>query len=316
MPELVPPGWVKMQYQNPAETFLSAYFQATQVNSKRQQMENAMAKLGLENERINLQRDLGEQRLGFQMNSAERRAQIAEGTLQIRQADEQFKQDKFNSQVDDLSALHQDLGNLESKPGDPNYPSDLNNVFAKHSSAEMSPSGRQVLRFQQNKHNSSVDTNRRAIKSDEDLLNRDLKNDNIPMDALNNPEQWQDQYVDKSGKLVDPNTPGATYTKKKFIPRGVKEIPDVKTPGGKKTVADFATIPESKLKQYQSRYQDLQKRKMTLPDQITDTSTGVVPTRSASPDKVKMKHPNGTIGMVPSSQVDEAVSQGYTVIGQ
>ncbi len=308
MPELVPPGWIKMQYQNPAETFLSAYFAATQVNAKRQQMENAMAKLGLENERINLQRDLGEKRLEFQIESAERRAQIAEGTLGIRREHEAFSEDKFNSTVQDMSGLGQDIASMKSKPGDPSYISELNDIYSRHPMAEMHPSGRQFLKTSQTIHNKAIDSNKRSIDSDEKALNNELKADRIPTRILNNPQIWEDKWVDKNDKLVPEGTKGAT--KKTFFSVGIKDELDPKVVGGIKKVTDYTTVPRSKLEQYQKRYQDIQQRRGMLPEQVSDSSTGVTPTVSSSSKTVRIVTPDGRTGVIPTEKLQDAIDRG------
>lgn len=130
---MVAPGWTKFDYQNPAETFLSAYMAMTQVNSKRQQLENQMQRLQLENERINNQRDLGEAKLGLQMQGMGLKSQLDEAKIEqmghsmetadqriklsteavtfnekIKQADSDRKQQDLQRKIDEFN--QKDLG--------------------------------------------------------------------------------------------------------------------------------------------------------------------------------------------------------------
>ncbi len=82
---MVPPGWTKFDYQNPAETFLSAYQMMTNINAKKQRLTDELSRLALQNKALEMRGDQNDAMNSLKLKGLENSATANETRFAIQQ---------------------------------------------------------------------------------------------------------------------------------------------------------------------------------------------------------------------------------------
>ena len=306
----------RIPYENiavsPANKILNAFALGVEMNRRRAQMEQQMERLVLQQQKMEQDRTLKEQEMGLKQWGIEQSMGMREANLNLGRDRLQFAIDKQNDQIYDTSGLYNDLGRMKSKPGDPEYPSELNSIMANHARAALTPDGRQVQRLQEQQHNSSVAKQTSSVKADYDLFLKDVSHrlfqgGQPDVTAFDIPQMWQPQ-LDKDGKP----------TGKYFIPAGVEKYKDKSG----NFVQHYGTLTEKEREDYIKRYQGIRERMNKLPSQINNPETGTQPIGvtggmappPATQTTVKIQGGDGKVWTIPQDKLQDALNRGATVV--
>lgn len=264
---MVAPGWTKLDYQNPAETFLSAYFTATQVNAKRQQMEAQLQRMGLENERINMQRDLSEQKIGLQMQGLEN-AKTRQETMSA------IAQQRADQEGEHYKNLY-DVGSEANRVKD-----ERTKLYAEKVAATL------------------ADQTEKATKQRLQNFNAEAGNVpgglGLPADAFENPQILKGD-TDAPGWHIDPKKPDYRYYNKPLTDNAGQPIMD----GGKQRLHPI-TVHKNTFQRLKNTYDDLRSggptsRQVSAADETVPTTKPLDATTAkgfldqAGGDKVKAR---------------------------
>lgn len=293
--ELAPP--VMPNFQDPGATFLSAFALSAGLAQRRRALELQLAEIQDKSQKDEQNFNLQKQKFAFdqvqETNLNNYRAQelavrnkAADFSNDLRTQNLQLKQ----GEIDQLGQLNGAISTLGSKPGDPNFPSDLANLYSQYPAAAYSSAGRSLRSRLEIAHNQKTAGTATAVNTDFNLLTKQLEGYGVPKsrisDLMQQDQLWQpayDKYGDngvpakgakRTGQftmvpVIDPNT-------------GMPAV----DPNTKQVLTRPVTIPDKDLKEYRNRFDNINRRAAGLGTQITnaDTGVGTVPVTSALSD--------------------------------
>ncbi len=254
--------------RNPAETFLSAYMLATQINAKKQQMQNAIAKLGLENEALNIKSNQNQ-------NIYQLRLQQMQNADQASDTAHQIQLQRANNESDHWRNMR-DIGMENNRVKD-----ERTKLYSEKVAATL------------------ADQTEKAAK--QRLLNFNAEAGNVPgglglpADAFENPDILKGD-TNAPGWHVDPNKPDYRYYNKPLSDNAGQPIMDS---SGKQRLHPI-TVHNNTFNRLKNTYDDLRSggptsRQVPAADETVPTTKPLDATtakgflQQAGGDKVKAR---------------------------
>lgn len=295
MPEYGPyeqPGWPStLPYFKPAETFRNAFAIGSEINRRKQQLENQMMAMSLRAQQNEIMNELRVADFQRKLEQGDQRLEMAQQAMNLKDTIFQWKQQKDKDTMDDIGNLAQGLGEISLDPADPGRPNAIMDVISRNArGAKAAPF---LVKDAFGNYNMATRAVRNKFSADYNDFIKEVKNSAgrgqiTDLNLIYNLDQWKPQWKDKHGNTIAPPADekaaraqgsyptGSSFTK---VPSSVPNAEGI-----------WVTIPTKKLTDLNQRLKELDQRHSKLPDQVNNEYATAVPTGSSglSPQDVRM----------------------------
>lgn len=295
-PEVPQPG-------NMAKPFLSAFIASAGIANKRRQLEDHMMQIQAQDQLKQKQLDI--QASNYASLDASRQSEAAAANVRANtMADKANKVTELSQrQIDFQDSLNQ----ITADPGTTAYRTQLNIVRSQFPDVMATIGGKRIWDGTWNNH---------ALISKETIMghavvvkdfDQQMRSEKLNPYYLENPNQWV--YIDNSGK--------ETTDSKKAVARSLKFGVDAQgyqyplPPTAKsEDVKAWKTLPVE-------RFDNLVKQHQAYKGVISSVITGAqepdpgAAVQAQTAHKIKVKSPDGTMGLIPNEQLSDALKEGY-----
>lgn len=269
---LVEPGWPSTLPGPPdlGQKFLNAFAIGSEINRRKQQLENQLAGMAIREHQNEMMNQFREAEYRRKLDQGDQRIYLAEQGRNLQQQIFDWKVNKDQETIQDVSDLASGITSLNLDPADPKRPSAIWDIISKNPRAAKIAPG--LIKDAFGSYNNAIRTKESQLKQERSDLMQDVKNSvgrgqTADLDLLYNPDEWQTEYVDKQGVKHAPPPPGADYAKD-WKPTGMKYVVRKSVQLGQPDI--YIKLPAQKLTDLSKRLRDLDSKTRQLPQQVTN----------------------------------------------
>lgn len=284
------------QTTNLAAPFLSAFMASAGIANKRRQLEDQLQKMALANQ-------IAEQKLAIQGSTASSLISLHQAeanAANARASTVADKADKATDHANEIVEFQKAISGIDAEPGTKDYMTQLNVVRSQYPRLLATPDGQRLWNdnFQTHKYTAGqMFSSQKAVAAD--YLGQ-MKSEKLNPYWLENPNQWD--YVGPDGKST---TPDKAVSRTLKLDANLQVVPP-NSPADKYVVAK--TLPVNRFDQYVKQHEAY---KGIVNGIITGTQEPDIQNASGPPRKIKVKAPDGTVGLIPNDQLSDALREGY-----
>jgi hypothetical protein len=255
------------------QRFLSGFYMMSEVNRRKQQLENQMAAMALRQQQNDINNSIREADLRRKLDQNEALNAYRDREQNTKDMIFNWKVAKDQEGMDDIAGAAQGLSSISLDPADPNRPAAIWKVIENNSRAAKLAPGMFKSAF--DTYNTASRTVRSRFDHDYNDFLKDVKNNigvgqSTDLNLLWNINQWQEKWVDKEGRDLPhqpseqyPAPPGAHKTEDLYA-----KIPTIGAGGVPGEV--YVTRPATKIMALRNRMLELDKRATNMPSQVNN----------------------------------------------
>jgi len=249
-------------------TFVNAFAIGSEINRRKQQLENQMAAMALRQQQNEITNQLRESEFERKLDQGNQRLEMAQAGQNLRDSIFNWKVAKDQETMDDISGAAQGLGAINLDAADPKRPSAIWDVIQHNArAAKAMPS---LFKDAFNNYNTAARTVQSKYDHDyrdfiQDVKNTVGKGQITDLNLIYNLDQWKSQWRNKEGQNIDPATAdpkkGDYKTGNVFatIPSSIPGAPSI-----------FVTLPAQQITDLHKRMIDLSNRRRNIPSQVSN----------------------------------------------
>lgn len=319
MPEYGPyeqPGWpTSLPYFKPAETFRNAFGMASEINRRKQQLENQMMAMSLRAQQNEITNELRVADFKRKLDQGDQRLEMAQQAMNLRETIHQDALNKDREKFDQIGNLTEGLAATRRLPLDQQENAAYSVIASNSAGAKAAPF---LVKNTFGEIHNEVRGVRKQWSSDYNELVKQVT-DTIGLGQLKslnliyNLDQWKPQWKSKStGQTVgEPVTEAQKQDYEKtgkwttLIPSGVPNQPPV-----------AVTYPASLITNFNRRIKDLDARKSKLPTPPAANDYFTPPAGTGENDSgtVTIRASDGKQWKVPASAIPQVKQRDPDVV--
>ena len=291
------------QTQNPILPALSAFVAMSQISNKRRQLEDQLTRMQFQDQQK--QREMDIQSANYQSLDASR--QIEASAAAARASTVVDKANQASDHAEEIVGLQNAINNIDAEPGTKDYMTQLNLVRPQYAKLLATPDGQRIWNqtFQTHKYTAGqMMQSQKAVASD--YINQ-VKSEKLNPYWFENPDQWA--YIDQNGKMTsDPTKAVSRALPFDTDEKGTTIFPVSPSVAKTKDIKIWKTLPVNRFDQLVKQHDAY---KGIVSGIITGQQEPDIQNASGPPVKIRVKAPDGTIGLIPNDQLNDAIREGY-----